>query len=149
VNQASVPKSPFFSIVGAGLYYILRTALGRPQTRPSLIPALLTISILFTFIGVYPPWPPGYERETGKDPVVSLVKNPVGGNLGAWLHEKFGATLATRIVETTFISKSIRPRYLYLNLSYESKGDKKTAEKVKAEYVQIINKTRGSTPKNT
>lgn len=119
------------------------------ELRPSLFAALLTISILFAFIGVYHPWPPGYEQETGKDPVVSLVKNPIGGNLSAWLHEKFGNRMVTKIAESTFISKELRPRYLYLNLFFESKDDKTTAEKVKAEYVQIIKKARGSTSKNT
>ena len=119
------------------------------EFRPSIFAALLTISILFAFIGVYHPWPPGYEQETGKDPIISLVKNPIGGNLSAWLHENFGNRMVTKIAESTFISKDIRPRYLYLNLFFESKGDKKTAEKIKAEYVQIIKKARGSTSKNS
>lgn len=119
------------------------------ELRPSIFAALLTISILFAFIGVYHPWPPGYEQETGKDPIISLVKNPIGGNLSAWLHENFGNRMVTKIAESTFISKDIRPRYLYLNLFFESKGDKKTAEKIKAEYVQIIKKARGSTSKNS
>ncbi|HAF96337.1 MAG TPA: hypothetical protein DER10_08525 [Elusimicrobia bacterium] len=108
------------------------------ELNPFIFAALLAASTLFAFIGAYHPWPPGYEQEAGKDPVVSLVKNPIGGNASAWLHEKSGTATVTKMAESVFLHEDILSRYLYLNLFFESKGDIKTAEKIRDEYVRII-----------
>jgi len=84
---------------------------------------LLLVCVFTAWIGAYHPWPPGYEQEAGKDPLASIVVNPIGGNLAAWVNRNLpGSTLAERL-GATFISPDPELRRRYLWLFYASKGD--------------------------
>ena len=84
--------------------------------------ATLVVSIAFAAIGAYHPWPPGFEQEKNSDPVASVVTNPVGGNLAAWLREHFPDSGLTTLALDTFISGHGPTRTRYLELFYSSKG---------------------------
>lgn len=99
------------------LFFVPKTiAAGR-----RLFGAVLAVSTLFAYLGAYHPWPPVYEPEHGVQSLASLVTNPVGGNLSAWLAEHFPDLTLTRKVGEIFIAPNARIREPYLRLFYESK----------------------------
>lgn len=103
------------------LLFFTPRAVGPNRVGP--FAAVLAVSILFALIGAYHPWPPGYEQEARKDPVASVVTNPIGANLSGWARQRFpGSALADRLART-FISPDERVRERYLYLFYRSRGD--------------------------
>jgi hypothetical protein len=90
----------------------------------AIVLPLLLVSAVTASIGAYHPWPPGYEQEAGKDPVASIVVNPIGGNLAAWVNRYWpGSALGERL-GAAFISPDPELRRRYLWLFYRSKGDR-------------------------
>ena len=100
--------------------------------RAGLFVLALAVSIPFALLGAYHPWPPAYEQERNKDPVASLVANPVGGNLAAWMKEYFPEAELTQKISSAFISSSPLLQGRYLLYFYESKQDGEMVEKIKA-----------------
>ncbi len=89
-----------------------------------LFKGVLAISIFFALIGVYNPWPPGFEQEKGKKEIDSLVTNPIAGNATAFLVEYVpNWSLAKKMVET-FISQDKSKSDQFFMYYFYSKGDK-------------------------
>ena len=88
-----------------------------------LLAVVLAVSILFALIGAYNPWPPAYENKARTDPVASLVTNPIGANLSAWMREYLPGLGLTDRLGAAFISPDPWKRAQYLYLFYQSKGD--------------------------
>lgn len=88
---------------------------------------LLPLSVLFALLGAYHPWPPAYEQEANKDPVASLVTNPVGANAAAWVAARAPASRVARVLGTVFIDPDPQRRRQYLALFFYSRGDVETA----------------------
>jgi hypothetical protein len=86
----------------------------------------LAVSVLFSALGAYHPWPPGYEQEASKHPVASIVRNPVGGNFAAFLKEKAPDSAIARWATRRFISADPEVARAYLRLFFGSKGDFET-----------------------
>jgi hypothetical protein len=99
-------------------------------TRTPLFICVLILSTLFAFIGMYNPWPPVYEPEVEPHPVASLVKNPIGGNLSAWMREYFGESVLTKAALSNFIHPDEDKQNQYLFFFYKSKGDDEMAQKI-------------------
>jgi hypothetical protein len=100
------------------------------KIRVPVFAGVLVLSILFSLIGVYNPWPPVYEPEIDPHPVASLVKNPIGGNFSAWMREHFGQSALTKMAASRFIHPDGEKQNQYYILFYTSKGDKKMAQKI-------------------
>lgn len=101
------------------------------ERAPWLFTATLAISGLFAAIGAYNPWPPAYEQERNKDPVASLVTNPIGGNASAWMEEHFPGARLTEAMKARFIGGSPRERARYLALFYLDKGDRPMVDRMR------------------
>lgn len=105
-------------------------ALSRASSlRPILLGGALSISVLFAALGAYHPWPPGYEQETNRHPVASLVRNPVGGNAAAWLAAQAPGEAVTRLLADRFVSRDPAAARAYFALFFGSKGDLATMER--------------------
>jgi hypothetical protein len=89
-----------------------------------LFKGLLVISILFAFIGVYNPWPPGFEQEKGKKEIDGLVMNPIAGNATAFLVEHMPSLSLTEKMVETFISPNRFKSDQFLMYYFYSKGNK-------------------------
>jgi hypothetical protein len=87
------------------------------------------VSILLALLGAYHPWPPAYEQEANKDPIASLVTNPLGGNAAAFLAEHAPDSRVTEALGSRFISRSKRERDRYLAYFFWSKGDEALTER--------------------
>jgi len=111
------------------LLFFAPLALESRGARIAFAGALL-FSVATALIGVYHPWPPGYERKDGNDPVAELVSNPVGGNLAAFATEHFPDSRITARLCRTFIQGDKRERQLYLYVFFVSKGDNRQALKL-------------------
>jgi hypothetical protein len=90
---------------------------------------VLAFSCLTALLGAYNPWPPADEPGTGRHPVASVVTNPVGGNLAAWLVQMTPGTLADEAARF-FISTDPDARRQYLRLFYASRGDVLTMQRI-------------------
>ena len=97
--------------------------------RRLFLPAL-AVSILTALLGAYHPWPPGDEPGTGQHPVASIVTNPVGANLAAWLRQYSPGGFLAEPAGALFISPEPGPRGQYLALFYASKGDQAMARRI-------------------
>lgn len=86
-----------------------------------LFGVVLAVSMLFAYLGAYHPWPPVYEPEYGVTSLASLVTNPIGGNLSAWLAEYFPHLPLTRSAGEFLIAPNAQTRDSYLRLFYASK----------------------------
>jgi len=93
-----------------------------PVARRAFVP-VLAISCLCALLGAYNPWPPADEPGTGKHPVASMVTNPVGANLAAWLWEYAPGGWLADASARLFISPDREARDRYLALFYASRGD--------------------------
>lgn len=100
-----------------------------PAGRRLFVPAL-TFSCLTALLGAYHPWPPGDEPGTGRHPIASLVTNPVGGNLAAWLRQYAPGGFLAEPAGAFFISPDRAARDRYLALFYKSKGDQAMARRI-------------------
>ena len=100
------------------------------KIRVPLFVGILVISTLFALIGLYNPWPPVYEPEIDPHPVASMVKNPIGGNLSAWMREYLGQGSLTKLAASRFINPDEDKQNQYYTFFYMSKGDKEMAKKV-------------------
>jgi hypothetical protein len=98
--------------------------------RVSLFVFVLALSTLFALIGTYNPWPPVYEPEIDPHPIASLVKNPIGGNLSAWMREYIGEGPLSDAIASSFIHPDAKKQNQYLLFFYKSKGDEKMAQRV-------------------
>jgi hypothetical protein len=105
-------------VIPIGLFFVPKSI----ATERRLFGAVLAISIFFAFLGAYHPWPPVYEPEYTAQTLASVVTNPVGGNLSAWLAEYFPDLTLTRKAGEAFISPNVRIREPYLGLFYASKN---------------------------
>jgi len=103
------------------LLFFAPAALG-PVARRAFVP-VLAISCLCALLGAYNPWPPADEPGTGKHPVASMVTNPVGANLAAWLWEYAPGGWLADASARLFISPDREARDRYLALFYASRGD--------------------------
>lgn len=103
------------------LLFFTPAVLGGWRTK-AFVP-VLGASVLFALLGAYHPWPPAYEQEANKDPVASLVTNPVGGNAAAWLREHFPRSRWTAKTEAMFISADPERCREYYAYFFASKGD--------------------------
>jgi len=96
-----------------------------PQAlTPRVVPlflAALAVSVLFALLGAYHPWPPAYEQEARKDPVASLVRNPIGGNAACWLVEHAPRSALRRSLESAFVSPDPGLAARYQRLFFASK----------------------------
>jgi hypothetical protein len=110
------------------LLFFAPAVLGRKGRR--IFAPVLALSILSALLGAYHPWPPGHEPETGRHPVASVVTNPVGANLAAWLREYLPHASITGVAGRLFISADREERESYLALFYASKGDVEMAERI-------------------
>ncbi len=88
-----------------------------------LFAVLLPPSILFAMLGAYHPWPPAYEQRTHRDPVASLVHDPIGGNAAAWCEEHFPSSHLARGLGQLFVSREPELRRRYYWYFFGSKGD--------------------------
>lgn len=113
-----VPVLLFFSPAALG-------ATGRRLFLPAL-----AFSCLTALLGAYHPWPPGDEPGTGKHPVASLVGNPIGGNLAAWLRQYSPGGFLAEPAGALFISADPALRAQYLALFYATKGDQAMARRI-------------------
>jgi len=93
----------------------------RGALRALYIP-VLAASILASALGAYHPWAPRYEQEANRNPVASMVTNPVGGNAAAWLHEVFPSSGAATWVASRFISPDPARQRAYFGCFHDSKG---------------------------
>jgi hypothetical protein len=82
--------------------------------RTVLFVPVLAISVLFAALGAYNPWPPAYESHYTRDPVATLVTNPIGANAAAWLDEHSPDSSFALAVGSRFVSRdpALRDRYL-------------------------------------
>jgi hypothetical protein len=110
------------------LLFFAPAALGASGRR-LFVPAL-AFSCLTALLGAYHPWPPGDEPGTGRHPVASLVTNPVGGNLAAWLRQYSPGGFLAEAAGALFISREQGPRERYLALFYATKGDHAMARRI-------------------
>jgi hypothetical protein len=85
---------------------------------------VLAISILFAFIGVYNPWPPGFEQEKGVRELDRLVTNPIAGNATAFMVEHLPSLSLTEKMVQTFINHDKSKSNQFLMYYFYSKGDK-------------------------
>jgi hypothetical protein len=109
------------------LLFYAPAALG--ETGRRLFVPVLAFSCLTALLGAYNPWPPADEPGTGKHPVASLVTNPVGANLAAWLVQVAPGSIADAAAER-FISPERDARDRYLRLFYASRGDVAMLERI-------------------
>ncbi len=84
---------------------------------------ILPVSILFAVIGVYNPWPPCYEQEAHKDPIASMVTNPVGGNAAAFLGRHWPNSALSDLTGYLFVNRDPALRDMYYYYFFISKGD--------------------------
>ncbi|HKQ96615.1 MAG TPA: hypothetical protein VJV75_01945, partial [Candidatus Polarisedimenticolia bacterium] len=105
-------------------------ALGTTGRR--LFVAALAFSCLTALLGAYHPWPPGDEPGTGRHPVASVVTNPIGGNLAAWLRQHAPGGFPAEAAAALFISRDAVACDRYLALFYKSKGDHAMERRVTA-----------------
>ncbi len=85
--------------------------------------AVLPVSVLFAALGAFHPWPPAYEQATRRQPVASLVSNPIGGNAAAWLAVHAPQSALADWAGRRFVSQDPGARREYFALFYGSKGD--------------------------
>lgn len=91
--------------------------------RRIVFAALLPVSILFSTLGAFHPWPPGFEQEPRRHPVADSVTNPIGANATALCYRFVPeAGLCGRLAES-FVSEDAELRDRYLQLFFHSKGD--------------------------
>jgi hypothetical protein len=109
------------------LLFYTPAALG-PVGRRIYVP-VLAFSCATALLGAYNPWPPADEPGTGRHPVASVVTNPVGANLAAWLMQTTPGPLADAAARR-FISPGTDARRQYLRLFYASRGDVATMERI-------------------
>jgi hypothetical protein len=91
------------------------------RTGARIFQAVWVVSAAFALLGAYHPWPPGYEREADRAAVWSVVTNPVGANLAAWLRAYAPDLALTRWAGSAFISPDREVRERYLSLFYQSR----------------------------
>ncbi|HZM71652.1 MAG TPA: hypothetical protein VFB95_14925 [Candidatus Cryosericum sp.] len=91
---------------------------------------ILLISCFTALLGAYHPWPPGHEPETGRHPVASVVTNPIGANLAAWMRQHLPGGGPADLAGRLFISADRQERERYLALFYASKGDLAMAQRI-------------------
>jgi len=89
-----------------------------------LFKGVLVVSILFALIGVYNPWPPGFEQEKGKKEIDGLVMNPIAGNATAFMVEHMPSLSFTEKMVKTFISPNRSKSDQFLMYYFYSKGNK-------------------------
>ena len=92
--------------------------------------ALLPLSVLFAALGAYHPWPPDYEQETNRDPIASLVTNPIGGNAAGWFEQHVPGSAVAEGLGRAFVSPDPRARRSYYVLFFASKGDFASAARI-------------------
>ncbi len=97
--------------------------------RRTLFAALLVPSVCIAMLGAFHPWPPAFEQNAGRDPVASLVTNPVGGNLAALLAVRAPESAAARWAARRFVSPAPAAQRRYFTLFFLSRGDPATARK--------------------
>jgi len=102
---------------------LLPAAADLSGARRAALLALLPVSVLFAALGAYHPWPPAYEQESHRQPVASLVSNPVGGNAAAWAAANLPDSALARWLGDRFVSPDAVARRRYLALFFGSKGD--------------------------
>jgi hypothetical protein len=111
------------------LLFFAPAVLTRWRTRA--FAPVLVVSVLFALLGVYNPWPPGYEQESAKNVIASQVTNPVGGNAAAWLEQHFPGSAAAVRAGTLFISGDPGRRRAYYAYFFASKGDLERMQRYK------------------
>jgi hypothetical protein len=85
---------------------------------------VLALSVLLALIGAYNPWPPVHEQlPDAPRGLASIVTNPVGANLAAWMEEHVPGAAVTQRLGARFISPDPVERRQYLSLFFRSKGD--------------------------
>lgn len=82
--------------------------------RIAIFAPVLAASVMMSALGAYHPWVPAYEQEANKDPIASLVTNPVGGNAAAladryWHGSAFAAWLGAAFIDP---DPGLRRQYL-------------------------------------
>ena len=102
---------------------LLPAAAALSGARRALLLALLPVSVLFAALGAYHPWPPAFEQESHRQPVASLVRNPVGGNAAAWAAANLPESALARSLGERFVSRDPAERRRYFALFFGSKGD--------------------------
>lgn len=116
-------------IVPVLLFFAPAALASGKSSRRLFVPAL-AFSCLTALLGAYHPWPPGDEPGTGRHPVASVVTNPIGGNLAAWLRQHAPGGLLAGPAAAAFISRDPAARDRYLALFYASKGDHAMARRI-------------------
>jgi len=91
-----------------------------------VLAALLPVSVLFALLGAYHPWPPAFEQEQTRDPVASLVRDPIGGNATGLVCELAPASGLCAGLGRVFVSADPQARRRYLVYFFGSKGDLET-----------------------
>ncbi len=104
------------------LLYAAPVALARIRLPRTLI-LLLAVSIAFSALGAYHPWPPAFEQASGRDPVAALVTNPIGGNAAALGARYFPGSWLAELLGRTFVSPDPALRRRYFVYFFGSKGD--------------------------
>ena len=93
---------------------------------PRIFAPVLVLSVLLALIGAYNPWPPVDEQLPGaRRGLATIVTNPVGANLAAWMEEHLPGAAATQKLGARFISPDPVERGRYLSLFFRSKGDQR------------------------
>jgi len=101
--------------------------------KTTVFTLLLPVSVLFALLGAYHPWPPAYEQEAGKDPVASMVTNPVGGNAAAFFAVRAPDSGVATYLGAAFISPDPEERARYFSLFFRSRCDQETATRFTSE----------------
>jgi hypothetical protein len=91
------------------------------RTGARVFQAVWVVSAAFALLGAYHPWPPGYERKADRAAVWSMVTNPVGANLAAWMRAYAPDLSLTGWAGSAFISPEPDLRERYLSLFYRSR----------------------------
>ena len=100
-----------------------------PLGRRVFVP-ILAVSILFALLGAYNPWPPVDEPGTGRNPVASVVTNPVGGNWAALLRQCVPGGALAESSARLFVAGDRSARDHYFRLFFASKGDVETMQRI-------------------
>jgi len=96
--------------------------------------ALLAVSILFSLIGTYNPWPPQYEIGQNPTQTASNIRNPIGANATAWMREHLGPdSFLAAFFGEIFIHKDPLIRNKYLQIFYQSKQNLEMVEEIREE----------------
>jgi hypothetical protein len=97
-------------------------ALESRRLRRMLV-VVLPISVAFSALGAYHPWPPAFEQRSAGGPVATLVHNPVGGNAAAWAAAQVPETWAAEALARRFVDPDPELQRRYFALFFASRGD--------------------------